>query len=145
MHVDRVSSLYYTHFYAASSQPTFVDLLVNSIHPQPSRLLASRFVIMIFNKLLVALVLSAGFLDAAFAQSDGNGGGNQNDQNGQNNQDGNQNNQNGQNNQSGNTGTATSGNNAQAVLNPANIQTGSASDGQGQADGVKAGQAPSET
>ncbi|KAL8722654.1 MAG: hypothetical protein Q9225_000886 [Loekoesia sp. 1 TL-2023] len=99
---------------------------------------------MIFNKLLVALALSAGFLDVALAQSQdnggdqgdgGNGGGNQNDQNGQN----------GQNNQGGNTGTATSGNNAQAVLDPANIQTGSASDGQGQVDGVKAGQAPSET
>lgn len=37
------------------------------------------------------------------------------------------------------------GGGSQAVLSPANIQSGSASDGQGQADGVKAGQAASAT
>lgn len=102
---------------------------------------------MIFDKLIVALALSAGLLDVVSAQFENFGGnqgngGNQNQGNGGNggNNRNNQNNQNG-----GDTGTATTGNNAQAVLNPANIQSGSAQDGQGQVSGVASGQAPSAT
>lgn len=76
---------------------------------------------MIFNKYLVAVALSAGFFSVAFAQNDG-GNGNQ-DNNNQGNQ----------------------GNNAQAVLDPDNIQEASAATGQGNAEGVKAGQAESAT
>ena len=86
---------------------------------------------MIFNKLALTLTLCAGFLGAASAQNNGNqakGGNGGNGGNGNNGQ-----------------GTATSGNNAQAVLNPANIQTGSAQDGQGQVSGVASGQAASAT
>lgn len=79
---------------------------------------------MIFNKYLVALVLSAGFLDVAFAQNDNGGQGN-NDQGNGNQDNGNQdNNQQNNNNQSNNNGaTATTGNNAQIVLEPENVQT----------------------
>lgn len=76
-----------------------------------------------FNKTFWALALSASFIGLAAAQNDGN------QQNG--NGDGNQN--------------AAAGNNGQAVLDPNNIQAASASDGQGNADGVKDGQAPSAT
>ena len=89
---------------------------------------------MIYGKFLVALALSAGFVDVALARG-GQGRGGQNGNQGQN--------------QGGSNGTAagtpTTGDNAQDVLNPANVQTGSASDGQGQVSGVAAGQAPSET
>lgn len=117
---------------------------------------------MLFNKFCVALTLAVGFLDTAFAQNGGfNRGGrnrqqNKGAQNGGNNRGDNKSDTQAQNATSstgntgntgngGNTGTATTGNNAQAVLNPANIQTGSASDGQGQVSGVAAGQSPSAT
>lgn len=94
---------------------------------------------MLYIKFLVALALSTSCLDVAIAQGRGKRQ-SQNNQNGQNNQ-GNQNG--GQ--RQGQGATGTTGNNAQAVLDSANIQTGSASDGQGNADGVKAGQAKSAT
>ncbi|KAL8988689.1 MAG: hypothetical protein Q9177_002274 [Variospora cf. flavescens] len=79
---------------------------------------------MIFNKYLVALALSAGFCNIAFAQDDG---GNENQDN----------------NNQGNGGNG--GNNGQAILEPENIQEASAATGQGNAEGVKAGQAESAT
>lgn len=72
---------------------------------------------MIFNGIVVALALCAGFFDVAAAQNGGNN----------------------------NTTTVTQGGDAQAILNPANIQKGSASDGQGNSNGVKPGQAASAT
>ncbi|KAL9031204.1 MAG: hypothetical protein Q9196_000740 [Gyalolechia fulgens] len=92
---------------------------------------------MIFNKYLVALVLSAGFLDVATAQFDGNGGQGNGDQGNVDQENAVQGNENG--------GTPTGGNNAQIVLEPENVQTASAADGQGNAEGVKAGQTASET
>lgn len=97
---------------------------------------------MIFTKYLVALVLSAGFLDVATAQSDGNGGQGNGDQGNANQNNGVQDNGNQGN---GSAGTGTTGNNAQIVLEPNNLQTASAATGQGNAEGVKDGQAESET
>lgn len=105
---------------------------------------------MLFNKFLVALTLSVGLFDVAFAQGRNRqqNKGNQNggsQQQGKNQQDTQAQNATSSTGNTGNAGTATTGNNAQAVLNPANIQSGSASDGQGQVSGVAAGQAPSAT
>ncbi|KAL8663868.1 MAG: hypothetical protein Q9202_003554 [Teloschistes flavicans] len=105
---------------------------------------------MLFNKFLVGLTLSVGLFDVAFAQGRNRqqNKGNQNggsQQQGNNQQDTQAQNATSSTGNTGNAGTATTGNNAQAVLNPANIQSGSASDGQGQVSGVAAGQAPSAT
>ncbi|KAL9036325.1 MAG: hypothetical protein Q9214_006187, partial [Letrouitia sp. 1 TL-2023] len=114
---------------------------------------------MIYGKLLVALAFSATFAEVAWGQGNrfdrGGGGRDKGGNNGGNSQEP----------QSaavttttaaadaGNTGTATTDGNGgnggkggnQAVLNPNNIQKGSAQDGQGQVSGVKDGQAPSAT
>ncbi|KAL8928432.1 MAG: hypothetical protein Q9208_001665, partial [Pyrenodesmia sp. 3 TL-2023] len=70
-----------------------------------------------FNRTFWALALSASFIGLAAAQDNGN----QQDNNGDGNQD------------------AAGDNNGQAVLDPDNIQAASASDGQGNAEGNKAG------
>lgn len=87
---------------------------------------------MIYNQLLVALACSSAFVGVALADPRGGGGGNK-----------------------GAAANATAGSGVQALsgaaltaqdaLNPANVQSGSATDGQGQASGVKAGQAASAT
>lgn len=117
---------------------------------------------MIYGKILVALAFSATFAEVAWGQ------GNRFDRGGFGRGQGSNNGGNSQEPQSaavttttaaadaGNTATATTGGNGdnggnggnggnQAVLNPNNIQKGSAQDGQGQVSGVKDGQAPSET
>ncbi|KAL8711059.1 MAG: hypothetical protein Q9220_004440 [cf. Caloplaca sp. 1 TL-2023] len=97
---------------------------------------------MIFNKFLVALALSTSLVSAQGGKNNRQKGGNK--QGAQNAGQGNATDTAGAANDN-TAATKTTGNNAQAVLNPANIQTGSAQDGQGQVSGVAAGQAASAT
>ncbi|KAL8676124.1 MAG: hypothetical protein Q9224_007320 [Gallowayella concinna] len=80
---------------------------------------------MIFNKYFVALALSFSFFGVAVAQNDNQGG-------------------DGGNNQGGNGGNNQNGG-GQITLNADNVQEASAANGQGNAEGVKAGQAASAT
>ncbi len=96
---------------------------------------------MIYNRLLVALAIASSFAGVALGDPRGRQGGTR-----------------GANQASASSSAAAAastaatgtqaqvqGGGSQAVLNPANIQSGSAADGQGQASGVAAGQAASAT
>ncbi len=92
---------------------------------------------MLYNKLLLALALSAGFFDLAIAIPQ-RGGNNQGNNNGGNNNGGNNNGGNNNANAGaagGGTATADGGNaGGDTTLDPAVIQTGSAQDGQADAE-----------